>query len=150
MVSNIFHFHTYLGNWSNLTSICFKWVGSTTNKRWSVEMSITNMVRKLPPLVGHRLPPCVISRIGQGVREVLQAENNGRTYMGFTFFWPRNKWNYGILLITGCWGPTSKQEKIKIASQKLTAKASENGRRAPKGKAFLPITNFQGQFVRFP
>ena len=26
-----FFFHPYLGRWSNLTSICFKWVGSTTN-----------------------------------------------------------------------------------------------------------------------
>ena len=31
VVSNIFYFHTYLGRWSNLTSIFFKWVGSTTN-----------------------------------------------------------------------------------------------------------------------
>ena len=30
--SNIFYFHPKkLGKWSNLTSICFKWVGSTTN-----------------------------------------------------------------------------------------------------------------------
>ena len=26
-----FYFHPYLGKWSNLTSIFFKWVGSTTN-----------------------------------------------------------------------------------------------------------------------
>ena len=31
VVSNIFYFHPYLGRWSNLTSIFFKWVGSTTN-----------------------------------------------------------------------------------------------------------------------
>ena len=32
MVSNIFYFHPYLVKWSNLTSIFFRWVGSTTNK----------------------------------------------------------------------------------------------------------------------
>ena len=31
MVSNIFHFHPYLGKISNLTDICFKWV-ETTNQ----------------------------------------------------------------------------------------------------------------------
>ena len=31
VISNIFDFHHYLGKWSNLTSIFFKWVGSTTN-----------------------------------------------------------------------------------------------------------------------
>ena len=30
--SKIFNFHPYLEKWSNLTSICFKWVGSTTNQ----------------------------------------------------------------------------------------------------------------------
>ena len=32
VVSNIFYFHPYLGTWSNLTSIFFKWVGSTTKQ----------------------------------------------------------------------------------------------------------------------
>ena len=32
VVSNIFYFHPYLGMISNLTSIFFKWVGSTTNQ----------------------------------------------------------------------------------------------------------------------
>ena len=32
VVSNIFDFHPYLGKWSNLTSIFFRWVGSTTNQ----------------------------------------------------------------------------------------------------------------------
>ena len=31
VVSNIWYFHLYLGKWSNLTSIFFRWVGSTTN-----------------------------------------------------------------------------------------------------------------------
>ena len=31
VVSNIFYFHPYLGKISNLTSIFFRWVGSTTN-----------------------------------------------------------------------------------------------------------------------
>ena len=31
VVANIFYFHPYLGKWSNLTSIFFRWVGSTTN-----------------------------------------------------------------------------------------------------------------------
>ena len=31
VVSNILYFHLYLGKWSNLTSIFFRWVGSTTN-----------------------------------------------------------------------------------------------------------------------
>ena len=31
-VSNIFHFHPYLRKISNLTSIFFRWVGSTTNQ----------------------------------------------------------------------------------------------------------------------
>ena len=30
----IFHFHHYLGEWSNLTKIFFRWVGSTTNWIW--------------------------------------------------------------------------------------------------------------------
>ena len=30
-----FFFHPYLGRWSNLTSIFFKWVGSTTNQKRS-------------------------------------------------------------------------------------------------------------------
>ena len=33
MVSNIFYFHPYLGKMSNLTSIFFRWVGSTTNQK---------------------------------------------------------------------------------------------------------------------
>ena len=31
VVSNIFHFHPYLVKWSNLTSIFFRWIGSSTN-----------------------------------------------------------------------------------------------------------------------
>ena len=33
-VSNIFYFHPYLGRWSNLTSIFFKWVETTNYKNW--------------------------------------------------------------------------------------------------------------------
>ena len=32
VVWNVFYFHSYLGRWSNLTSIFFRWVGSTTNQ----------------------------------------------------------------------------------------------------------------------
>ena len=32
VVSNMFYFHPYLGKISNLTSIFFRWVGSTTNQ----------------------------------------------------------------------------------------------------------------------
>ena len=31
-LKKIFYFHPYLGEWSNLTSMFFKWVGSTTRK----------------------------------------------------------------------------------------------------------------------
>ena len=32
VVSNILYFHPYLGKWSNMTSIFFRWVGSTTSQ----------------------------------------------------------------------------------------------------------------------
>ena len=34
VVSNIFLFHPYLGRWSNLTSIFFRWVETTNQKNW--------------------------------------------------------------------------------------------------------------------
>ena len=34
-VSSIFHFHPYLGKWSNLTHMFHSWVGSTTNSYFS-------------------------------------------------------------------------------------------------------------------
>ena len=34
--SNMFYFHPYFGKWSNLTSIFFRWVGSTTNYRTAI------------------------------------------------------------------------------------------------------------------
>ena len=39
MVSFFLNVHPYLGKWSNLTSICFKWVGSTTNWPCSLKMN---------------------------------------------------------------------------------------------------------------
>ena len=46
VVSNIFYVQPYLGKWSNLTSIFFGWVGSTTNQiniSWiSREILLTN------------------------------------------------------------------------------------------------------------
>ena len=43
VVSNIFNFHPYLGKWSNLTSIFFRWVGSTPQLEDEFESSPQNV-----------------------------------------------------------------------------------------------------------
>ena len=42
MVSNICYFHPYLGNWSNLTSIFFKWVAQPPTSFFQVFFSQTD------------------------------------------------------------------------------------------------------------
>ena len=39
VVSNIFNFHPYLGKWSNLTSIFFRWVETTNQTKIAITLS---------------------------------------------------------------------------------------------------------------
>ena len=53
VVSNIFYFHPYLGKWSNLTSIFFKRVGSTTNK-YIISTSISTTTKFFKHMINNQ------------------------------------------------------------------------------------------------
>ena len=106
VVSNIFYFQPYLGKWSNLTSIFFKWVETTnqkiskpknchifpSQKHTSPSHGTTCMAMVDEGMLGPSWRPCFPSHLNPH-EVILLISLGGEAYGSFSFFWGDSKKN---------------------------------------------------------